>query len=231
MRRCWCGLVMALSSVAMLGQDAAKVEIFGGFSYANYELLSAGSSFSNSNETVTGNPSGRLGLYGWNASVGVGLNSWFSVATDVSGYYSNSSTSTTNTVTINNTCEPVACPPVTEQNTNVASNPRIYNFLLGPQFSYPHSKLRPFARFLVGGNHSTVTRSDSVVISGSGINLNPAAIPAQASTNFTMALGGGVDYVIRRNLAWRVAADYLTNQGTEQNHVRVSTGLVWRPGS
>ncbi len=231
MRRCLCGLVMALSSVAMLGQDAAKVEIFGGFSYANYELLPAGPSFSNSNETVTGNPSGRLGLYGWNAAVGVGLNSWFSFATDVSGYYSNSSTSTTNTITETPPCEPVACPPVTEQNTSVASNPRIYNFLFGPQFSYSHSKLRPFGHFLVGGNHMDVTRSETVTSNGKVIGISSLAGPSETSTGFTMALGGGVDYVIRRNLAWRVAADYLTNQGTDQNHVRVSTGLVWRPGS
>jgi len=43
-----------------------------------------------------------------------------------------------------------------------------------------------------------------------------------------MATGGGVDYSIKRNLAWRLAADYLTGQGANQNNVRVSTGLVWR---
>jgi hypothetical protein len=45
-----------------------------------------------------------------------------------------------------------------------------------------------------------------------------------------MAIGGGVDYSIKHNLAWRLEADYLTGQGTGQNHVRVSTGLVWRLG-
>lgn len=231
LRPCLYGLVVTLSSVAMLAQDAPKVEIFGGFSYANYELLPASSSFSNSNESVTGTPSGRLGLYGWNASVGVAFNSWFSFVTDVSGYYSNSSTSTTNTITETLSCEPVACPPVTERNTNVAANPRVYNFLFGPQFSYPHSKLRPFAHFLVGGNHMDETRYDSVTTNGVAIGISSLGIPSEGSTDFTMALGGGIDYAFKRNFAWRVTADYLTNQGTGQNHVRVSTGLVWRPGS
>jgi hypothetical protein len=225
------GGVLAVCSLAVFAQDAPKAEIFAGFSYANYELLPATGSFSNSSETISGSSSGRLGLIGWNASVAVNMNRWFSFATDVSGYYSGSSASTTTTQTIFNTCGPVSCPPQTITNTNVASSPKIYNFLFGPQFSYPARKIRPFAHFLVGGQHSDVTRSESVTDSSGSIISSPPISLESGSTGFAMAIGGGVDYSIKRTLAWRIASDYLTNQGTGQNHVRVSTGLVWRLGS
>jgi hypothetical protein len=47
---------------------------------------------------------------------------------------------------------------------------------------------------------------------------------------FAMAFGGGVDYPVRKRMSWRIGADYLTSTGTAQNHVRVSTGLVWELG-
>jgi hypothetical protein len=75
-----------------------------------------------------------------------------------------------------------------------------------------------------------MTRSENVTSSGVGVTL--PAIPESghlSETGFAMALGGGVDYSIRHNLAWRLQADYLTSQaGLAQNHVRISTGLVWR---
>lgn len=227
------GMVLfAVCSLAVFAQDAPKAEVFAGLSYANYELIPATAGFSSSNETITSSPSGRMGLMGWNGAVAVDVNRWFSFATDFSGYYSGSSTSRTTTQTFNPTCSPVSCPPVTNRVTTVAARPKIHNFLFGPQFSYPGGKIRPFVHFLVGGQHSDVTRSESIVGSsglGSGISSLPNSFTS-GSTEFAMALGGGVDYSIKHNLAWRLASDYLTNQGTGQNHVRVSTGLVWRFG-
>ena len=223
-------ILFAVCNLAVLAQDAPKAEIFAGFSYANYELLPASSGFSSSNEMISGSPGGRLGLMGWNASVAVNMNRWFSFATDVSGYYSGSSTSRTTTETFTNTCQPVACPPETITIANVASSPKIHNFLFGPQFSYLAGKIRPFVHFLVGGEHSDVTRSANITGSSSGIISTLPAAFESGSTEFAMAIGGGADYSIKRNLAWRLESDYLTNQGTGQNHVRVSTGLVWRLG-
>lgn len=234
MRRVLCALVsIAALNLAAHAQDAPKAVVFGGFSVANYELIPAEASQSISNITSTGNPSGRLNLFGWNGSVAVNVNRWFSFATDFSGYYSGSSVSTTNTETIANPCVPVSCAPVTETNVNVASRPRIYNFLFGPQFSYPGRKFSPFAHFLIGGEHSDVTRSESLTSSsGLGTGISALANPlAESGIVFAMALGGGVDYSITRNLAWRIQSDSLTNQGTGQNHVRVSTGLAWRLGN
>jgi hypothetical protein len=83
----------------------------------------------------------------------------------------------------------------------------------------------------VGGEHSDITRSDVITSSsGSGGIVSLPGPFASGSTGFAMAIGGGVNYSIKPNLDWRVASDYLTNQGTGQNHVRASTGLVWRLG-
>jgi hypothetical protein len=52
-----------------------------------------------------------------------------------------------------------------------------------------------------------------------------------AQTGFAMAAGGRVDFSIRHNLAWRLQPDYLTSAAAlGQNHVRASTGIVWRLG-
>jgi opacity protein-like surface antigen len=230
MRRSLCVVVFTMCAFAAFAQDAPKAEIFGGFSYGNYELLARTPSFSSSNETISGSPSARLSLFGWNGSIAVHVNPWFSFATDVSGYYSGSAASTTNTETITNTCGPVSCPPETITTTSIAASPKIHNFLFGPQFSHPVGKVRPFVHFLVGGEHSDITRA-SMISSGSIGVITSLAEPIQSgTTEFAMAIGGGVDYSIKRNLAVRLATDYLTNQGTGQNHVRVSTGLVWRLG-
>lgn len=84
------GAALAVCSLTVVAQNSPKAEIFAGYSYGNYEMIPGSSS------SVVGSPNGfgassaRLGLNGWNASVAVNLNSWFSFATDFSGYYSGS---------------------------------------------------------------------------------------------------------------------------------------------
>ncbi len=221
-----CNLSVLVFSVSAFAQDAPKAEIFAGFSYGNYELIPGSSSFSNPDETISGSSSARLGVYGWNGSVAVNMNRWFSFATDFSGLYSGSSTSTTTTETL--TCGTGCTQTITI--VDVASRPKVHNFLFGPQFSYPGGKIRPFAHFLLGMEYLELTRSANVSSTGVGF-ISTAALPVSAGVNeFAVAIGGGVDYSIKHNLAWRLESDYLTGQGTGQNHVRVSTGLVWRLG-
>ena len=222
-----CNLAVLVFSVSVSAQDAPKAEIFAGFSYGNYELIPGSSSFTNPDETISGSSSARLGLYGWNGSVAVNVNRWFSLATDFSGLYSGSSASTTTTETL--TCGPSCMQTITI--VNVASRPKVHNFLFGPQFSYPRGKIRPFAHFLLGMEHLNLTRSENLSSTGVGF-ISGVSLPQSAGNNeFAMAVGGGVDYSIKHNLAWRLESDYLTGQGTGQNHVRVSTGLVWRLGN
>jgi len=219
MRHLFGALLVVVCNLAVFAQNAPKAEIFAGYSYGNYELIPGSSSSVLDTSTISGTSSARLGLSGWNASVAVNMNRWFSFATDFSGYYSGSSASITRTETL-------SCGQnCTQTNTivNTVASPKIHNFLFGPRFSYPAGKIRPFAQFLVGGEHLDLKSSLNETTIGGIITL-PVIIESghTAETGFAMALGGGLDYSIKRRLAWRLQADYLTGQGIGQNHVRVS---------
>jgi len=100
-------------------------------------------------------------------------------------------------------------------------NPHSYFFLLGPQVSAHFGRSTIFLHGLVGSAH-----------------LNDSALPNLKSNNtLAVAVGGGVDLGLSRNLAWRVQGDYYnTNyQSTNANvqeivnsNGRLSTGLVLR---
>jgi hypothetical protein len=222
------GAALLVCSLAVFAQDAPKTEIFAGYSYGNYELIPGSPSNVVGTSTISGASSARLGLSGWNAAVAVNMNRWFSFATDFSGYYSGSAASTTTTETFT-PCS--GCGTQTNTVVSTVASPKVHNFLFGPQFSYPKGKVRPFAHFLVGGEHVDFTRSVSISSSSGIVTLPPLQSGHVSVTGFAMALGGGVDYSIKRRLSWRLQADYLTSQADlAQNHVRVSTGLVWRVG-
>jgi hypothetical protein len=145
MRRYISVLVFLACSLTLAAQNTPKVEIFGGFSYLNYEAASvnlpsgtetiddscsatssssSSSSCTSSASTVTGpsyvNFNPRMGLYGWNGSVTAILTPWFGFTTDISGDYSTSTRSATSTATIINTgtCSPSPCTPSTITMTN-----------------------------------------------------------------------------------------------------------------
>jgi hypothetical protein len=233
MRHRFAIVLVVMYRLTCFAQDAPKAEIFAGYSYGNYELSAGAAPISISTSgisTTMVSPSARMGLSGWNSSATVDINRWFGFATDFSGYYSGSSVSVTQTETLT-PC--TGCGTETNTTVNTFASPKIHNFLFGPQFSYPAGKIRPFAQFLIGGEHVDVTRLVSATNSGGIIAIGTNILPGHISeTGFAMALGGGLDYSIKRTLAWRIQADYLTSQaGLAQNHVRISTGLVWRVGN
>lgn len=100
-------------------------------------------------------------------------------------------------------------------------NPKAYFFLLGPQASMHMGRSTVFVHGMVGSAHLT---SD--------------ALPNLRSDNtFAVAVGGGLDAGISRNLAWRVTGDYYNThyKATNQNfneiinsNGRISTGPVIR---
>ena len=140
MRHFLCAVVFVMCNLAVFAQDAPKAEIFAGFSYANYELIPPIQVISFPNGTSSGSPSARMSLFGWNGSVAVNVNRWFSLATDFSGYYSGSSITTTETISCGTGC--------TQTTTNVASSPKIHNFLFGPAVFLSCRKnqaIRPFS--------------------------------------------------------------------------------------
>jgi hypothetical protein len=99
----------------------------------------------------------------------------------------------------------------------------ITTFLFGPRLNLRRfDYFVPFAEFLFGGAHA-----------GSQMTGD------RSQSAFAMAVGGGVDVVLHKNVAWRfIEMDYLmTNfsgsalgQTSRQNNFRIGTGLVLRFG-
>ena len=90
--------------------------------------------------------------------------------------------------------------------------------------------MRTYAHFLIGGENKQVSISDVITSNGLTTALSGLVESTVPINFFAMGFGGGADYPLRKKLWWRTGVDYLTSTGTAQNHIRVSTGLVWRSG-
>jgi opacity protein-like surface antigen len=97
------------------------------------------------------------------------------------------------------------------------------SYLFGPRLNLRRfNRFVPFGEFLIGGTHA------SSQLTGD-----------QGQNAFAMALGGGVDVALTKNVAWRFAQlDYLMtnhagsalNPTARQNNFRAGTGIVFRWG-
>ena len=97
------------------------------------------------------------------------------------------------------------------------------SFLFGPRLNLRRfDHFVPFAEFLVGGMHG-----------------GPQVTGNDGQNTFALAAGGGVDMILHKNLAWRVAElDYFNSNFSgqflgataRQNSFRAGTGVVWRFG-
>jgi outer membrane protein OmpA-like peptidoglycan-associated protein len=111
--------------------------------------------------------------------------------------------------------------PLTGSNSSV--NGTMVSYLFGPRLNWrKFDYFVPFAHFLVGGSHG------GFEMTGTG-NQN----------SFALAAGGGVDMVLTKYLAWRVAQlDYLMTNfsgpavggNARQDDFRAGTGVVFRFG-
>lgn len=199
MRSFFLPCVLALIGTLAGAQNFPKAEIFGGYSYGNIQVLSESS-----------------GANGWNASVTVNFYKWFGLTSDFSGLYGAKGSETTTVPLL---------PPISETIQEQA-NAKVHTFMFGPQFSFRRGRLQPLVHFLIGEARS----SENGTITETGLPglfvLNGHNSVVTSSAAF--AAGGGLDYAIKKNLAWRVQADYMA-LGTS-NDVRISTGIVFRLG-
>ncbi|HKW32094.1 MAG TPA: OmpA family protein [Candidatus Acidoferrum sp.] len=102
-------------------------------------------------------------------------------------------------------------------------NGSIVSYLFGPRLNWrKFDYFVPFAEFLLGGSHA-----------------GPAVIGVGSQSSFSVATGGGVDMILGKGLAWRVAQldYYMTNfsgvgvgGNARQDNFRAGTGLVYRWG-
>lgn len=111
--------------------------------------------------------------------------------------------------------------PLTGSNASVSGG--FVSYLFGPRVNWrKFDYFVPFAEFLVGGSSAGTQMSGT-----------------QNQSSFAVATGGGVDMVITRNFAWRVAQiDYLMTNfsgpalggNARQDNFRAGTGFVLRFG-
>ncbi len=194
------------STGTLSAQEAPKAEVYGGYSFANVQLIS----------------SDRPNANGWNASVSVNLNRWFGLVTEFGGLYGASSS-----VTFTSIIVPCTTPPCQTQQVVEIVDGKVHTFLFGPRFTLRREKLSPFAHVLLGGARLNSTTTLFFPL--------PPSIPNRFSSSnfdFALALGGGVDYKFRDRWAWRVQTDYLQSgfATRTQNNFRLSTGIVFQFG-
>lgn len=113
------------------------------------------------------------------------------------------------------------------KNRNVSGTPEngaILSYLFGPRLNWrKFDYFVPFAEFLLGGSHGGTT-----------------LIGVGSQSSFSVATGGGVDMMLGKGFAWRVAQldYYMTNfsgptlgGNARQDNFRAGTGLVYRWGA
>jgi hypothetical protein len=91
-----------------------------------------------------------------------------------------------------------------------------HTFLFGPRLVHRDGKVEMFTSMLVGIAQASIKTGGS---------------PAATATDFTMAVGGGVDYVGSRRLGVRILrVDYVVGELYESinNTIRVMSGVTYR---
>lgn len=139
-------------------------------------------------------------LNGWNGSLEYKPVRWLGALADFGGSYG------TEQITLG--CEAIITCPRPPFNASA----HVHSVLFGPRVSVSIAKATPFVHGLVGIAHTTLTGSSNF-----------------SDTARSWAIGGGLDYRLRKGIAWRVQADDLNTGffGKTQNNFRLSTGVVF----
>jgi hypothetical protein len=158
--------------------------------YAQGGNVFLGYSYLNANS-----PAGdRANLNGWNGSLEGKVFPHIGIVADFSGHYGTQTFFP---------CSGVDCFPF-------SLSARQHTFLFGPRVSASFGKIRPFAHYLVGAGHISVTDTGG------------------SDTSLAQAIGGGVDYKLIPLIALRLQGDFLHTRffDAKQNNFRLSTGIV-----
>jgi len=147
----------------------------------------------------------NVNLNGWNGSLEGRIFPHIGIVADLSGVYGGNDS-------------PSICPLLVPVGggggcINVHTSIHQTNVLFGPRVSFSVGKIRPFAHFLVGVAHESLSSNGS----------------SNSDTSFGDMFGGGVDYKLFHVLAWRLEGNYVGTRyfsGT-QSDFRLSTGVVF----
>jgi opacity protein-like surface antigen len=183
-----------LSKAQSPGNDQfPKIEIFGGYSSieTNNHNFHFGLPSRGFNVTDTDFDEGGKGF---EAGVIRNLNRYFGIMGDFSAHFSYDQ----GPIALTPPCVQPPCLPVTQ----IAElNPRLFNFLAGPEFKWRnHTRFTPFAHALFGVTHTTATFSTA----GPAVSLSKG----DEDTGFAMTYGGGLQVRILRRVSFRVSLDY-----------------------
>jgi len=181
------------------GPQYPRAELFGGYSYAYSDAFNSGY---------------RVGLPGWNVSVGLNAAKWIGLVFEGNGLYG------TSKIPVVVPAPFPTCPQVCTGLTTFSVNTKAYNYLFGAQLPYRKwDRLTPFGELMFG--HSGIR----------------GEVPGFAVTSGGWGLLGGVgaDYSINQRFALRLKADYLQTRTSfpllgkqKQDNLRVSVGIVIR---
>ena len=170
-----------------------KIEIFGGYSSieTNNHDFHFGPSPGGFNATDTDFDEGGKGF---ETAVTRNLNRYLGITGDFSAHFSYDQ----GPITLTPPCAQPPCPTVTQ---TASLNPRLFNFLAGPEFKWRnHTRLTPFAHALFGMAYTTTTFHTA----------GPAGSLSRndADTGFAMTYGGGLEVRILRGVSFRTSFDY-----------------------
>jgi opacity protein-like surface antigen len=183
-----------LSKAQTPGNDQfPKIEIFGG--YSSIETNNHNFHFGlPSRGFNAGDTDFDEGGTGFEAAVIRNLNRYVGIMGDFSAHFSYDQ----GPVALTPPCAQPPCAPVTQ----IAElNPRLFNFLAGPEFKWRnHTRFTPFAHALFGVAHTTATFSTA----GPAVSLSKG----DEDTGFAMTYGGGFQVRILRRVSFRASLDY-----------------------
>ena len=100
-------------------------------------------------------------------------------------------------------------------------------------YAQARGKFTPFGQALVGGANVGARTTTTITQNPNGSTTTKNTVVEPSHMGFGLAVGGGVDYMIKRWLSWRIIqADYsfIHAGGDSLNGVRIHTGAVFRFG-
>jgi len=215
-------LVLAMSSLA-LAQDFPKFEIFGGYSYLRSDLNS-NDAYVFDNYSGAGQFGGAGNLSGFETSLTYNLNPWLGIKADFSSHFgrSNFSDSWDSTNGFDDYYGDFQDSYHYSYKMKGKATVHRYTYLFGPEFSYRgNSKVRPFAHALFGFTKVNVSKMNidyatmrDYIWNGYSYEYIGNITGSGSSTQFAMALGGGLDINVDKKWAIRLAQiDYVPTWG------------------
>jgi hypothetical protein len=202
----------AMFTTVAIAQDVPKFEVFGDYSYMQY------------NPTVSGLQSRAFNGGGGQAQVDFGR--YFGIKGDFQGY---GSTQWTLNVT-----SPIPTSKGIIPIGTYKSNANMFTYMFGPVVGIHAHHFNVFGEVLLGGSSSTGYASlyNQTIVGG-------VSSGSGAQHPFTMAVGGGIDLNAGKHLAFRLGEfDWVltryTNPFTQtnnQNSFRYLAGVVFKVGA